>query len=128
MDMILLTSISEGQPLAIMESFAAGKPVIATDVGDCRGLILGGSDGFGEAGIVAPVMDVAKISMAMLRLAYNESERARMGENGYKRVTSLYRAETMYESYRALYKELGQGGTDEEETEGEEAWRELALN
>lgn len=128
MDIMLLTSISEGQPLTIMESFAAGKPVIATDVGDCRGLILGESDGFGEAGIVVPVMDVAKISMALLRLAYNEAERTRMGKNGYQRVTSLYRAETMYESYRALYEKLGQGDADQEEMEGKQAWRELALN
>lgn len=41
MDMTILTSISEGQPLTILESFAAKKPVIATDVGNCRGLIYG---------------------------------------------------------------------------------------
>jgi glycosyltransferase involved in cell wall biosynthesis len=112
MDMMLLTSISEGQPLAVMESFAAGKPVIATDVGDCKGLILGESDGFGEAGIVVPVMDVAGISAALLRLSYNQSERVQMGRNGCKRVKALYRAETMYESYRALYRELEQGSAN----------------
>ena len=36
MDMTILTSISEGQPLKILDSFAAKKPVIATDVGNCR--------------------------------------------------------------------------------------------
>ena len=50
MDMTILTSISEGQPLTILESFAAKKPVIATDVGNCRGLIYGEGDSFGEAG------------------------------------------------------------------------------
>ena len=128
MDVMLLTSISEGQPLAVMESFAAGKPVVATDVGDCRGLILGESDGFGEAGIVVPVMDVAGISAALLRLADDGAERARMGENGYRRVTSLYRAESMYDAYRALYQELGQSGPEQKQKEGEQAWRELALN
>ena len=39
MDVTILTSISEGQPLTILESYAAHKPVIATDVGNCRGLI-----------------------------------------------------------------------------------------
>lgn len=39
MDFTLLTSISEGQPLTILESYAAHKPVIATDVGNCRELI-----------------------------------------------------------------------------------------
>ncbi len=32
----------------IMESLAAHKPVIATDVGNCKGLILGENDDFGE--------------------------------------------------------------------------------
>ena len=41
MDFTILTSISEGQPLTILESFAAHKPVIATDVGNCRELIYG---------------------------------------------------------------------------------------
>ena len=41
MDFTLLTSISEGQPLTILESYAAHKPVIATDVGNCRELIYG---------------------------------------------------------------------------------------
>lgn len=125
MDMTLLTSISEGQPLSVIESFAAGKPVVATDVGSCRDLILGESDSFGEAGIVVPVMAVADISAALLRLAYNQSDRIRMGQNGYKRVTSLYRAETMYESYRTLYEELGQGGPNQEEKEGKQVWQEL---
>ena len=44
MDMTILTSISEGQPLTILESYAARKPVIATDVGNCRELIYGEND------------------------------------------------------------------------------------
>lgn len=46
MDVTILTSISEGQPLTILESYAAHKPVIATDVGNCYGLIYGESDDF----------------------------------------------------------------------------------
>ena len=45
MDFTILTSISEGQPLTILESYAAGKPVIATDVGNCKALL------FGEEGV-----------------------------------------------------------------------------
>nr|WP_325182709.1 GT4 family glycosyltransferase PelF [uncultured Oscillibacter sp.] len=128
MDVMLLTSISEGQPLTILESFAARKPVVATDVGNCKGLIMGESDDFGEAGIVVPVMDVAEISMALLRLVHNEADRARMGESGYKRVTSFYRAGAMYDSYRELYKELGPEDSNQEGKEGTEEWRELALS
>jgi len=34
--LMVLTSISEAQPLVILEAWAAGTPVISTDVGSCR--------------------------------------------------------------------------------------------
>ena len=37
----VLTSISEALPLVMLESFASGVPVVATDVGSCRELIEG---------------------------------------------------------------------------------------
>ena len=103
MDMTILTSISEGQPLTILESFAAHKPVIATDVGDCRDLILGKGDGFGEAGIVTHIMNVEEISWAILRLAHNEQMRLDMGENGYRRVSSCYKIEKLRYTYGNIY-------------------------
>lgn len=43
-DVQVLTSISEGMPLVILEAGAGGVPSVATDVGACRELILGRSD------------------------------------------------------------------------------------
>lgn len=106
MDMLLLSSISEGQPLTILEGFAVKKPCIATNVGNCQGLIHGEDDSFGEAGIVVPVMNISEISNAILRLA-NDPELAReMGENGYKRLMYKYKSEHMEETYRKIYKIL----------------------
>ena len=48
LDFTILTSISEGQPLTILEGYAAKLPAIATDVGNCRGLLYGEDDDFGE--------------------------------------------------------------------------------
>ncbi len=36
LDFTILTSISEGQPLSVLESFAARRPCVTTDVGCCR--------------------------------------------------------------------------------------------
>lgn len=80
MDMTILTSISEGQPLTILESFAAHKPVIATDVGNCRELIYGGEDDFGTAGILTHIMNLEEITDAMVELARNQERRERMGK------------------------------------------------
>lgn len=103
MDMTILTSISEGQPLVILESFAAHKPVIATNVGNCEELILGERDSFGAAGIVTHIMNVEEISAAILQLAHNEKLRLEMGENGYRRVSSNYTIEKMQNLYRNIY-------------------------
>ncbi len=106
MDMTILTSISEGQPLTILESFAAHKPVIATDVGNCRGLIMGENDEFGSAGIVTHIMNVEEIAQAMVSLARNKKARLQMGENGYQRVIAKYQYTYMIEAYRNIYRDF----------------------
>ncbi len=103
MDMTILTSVSEGQPLTILESFAAKKPVIATDVGNCKGLILGEGDEFGPAGIITHIMSIDEITRAILDLANHPDLRQRMGENGYQRVLYKYKVEDMREKYRQIY-------------------------
>ena len=104
MDFTLLTSISEGQPLTILESYAAHKPVIATDVGNCRELIYGSNDDFGEAGILTHIMNIEEIAHAMVTMSLQEEERLRMGEAGYKRVNAFYRIEQMKAVYQDIYK------------------------
>ncbi len=106
MDMTILTSISEGQPLTILESFAAHKPVIATDVGNCRGLIMGENDEFGAAGIITHIMNVEEIAWAMVSLARNKTARLQMGENGYQRVLARYQYTYMIEAYRNIYRDF----------------------
>ncbi len=106
MDMLILTSISEGQPLTILEGFAAKKPVIATNVGNCKGLIYGEEDDYGEAGLVVPIMNVEKIADAIVQLAKEEDMRKEMGERGYRRVCSRYKIEDMRNAYEEIYHEL----------------------
>lgn len=106
MDFTILTSISEGQPLTILESFAAGKPVIATDVGNCRGLIYGENDAFGAAGILTHIMNLEEISQAMVELAKNENRRIAMGQAGKRRVNAFYRMEQMHEVYEDIYRQF----------------------
>lgn len=106
MDFTILTSISEGQPLTILESYAARKPVVATDVGNCFGLIMGENDDFGQAGIVTHIMNVDEISGAILKLADNKELCRQMGENGYRRVMAKYKIEDMKRTYKLIYKDF----------------------
>ena len=106
MDMTILTSISEGQPLTVLESYAVRKPVICTDVGCCRELIYGNNDGFGTAGILTHIMDVEEIAQAMLTLAASPGLRTEMGENGYRRVNAIYHIDGMKEKYLEIYQDF----------------------
>lgn len=118
MDYTILTSISEGQPLAVLESFAVRKPVIATNVGNCSGLIVGDNDDYGSAGIVLPAMAVSKIANAMVELAKNRALREKMGEIGYRRATVLYNLENTMQKYTEIYDSLL--GRDAKKTDGKD--------
>lgn len=104
MDLTILTSISEGQPLTILESYAAHKPVIATDVGNCQGLIYGEDDDFGEAGILTHIMNAEEIADAMVEMARQKTRREAMGESGYKRLMAKYKIEDMKATYKKIYR------------------------
>ena len=106
MDFTILTSISEGQPLTILESYAAHKPVIATDVGNCRELIYGDKEGEKPAGILTHIMNLEEISEAMVELAENDKMRKDMGEAGYERVMAGYKVQDMKQVYRGIYQEF----------------------
>ena len=107
MDFMILTSISEGQPLTILEGYAARKPVIATDVGNCRELIYGEEgDTCGTAGILTHIMNTEELAQAIVSLAKAPEKRIRMGECGYQRVCEHFRIEQMRQMYRDIYEEL----------------------
>lgn len=104
LDFTVLTSLSEGQPLSVLESFAAGRPAVTTDVGCCRELIYGGpGDAFGQAGIVVPPMNREGLADAMELLSRDRLRRKTMGENGKNRVASLYLHKAMIKKYDEVY-------------------------
>ena len=107
-DVMVLSSISEGQPLTILEAMAAGIPVVSTDVGSCREIIYGDDDGLGGAGIIVPIMDYQALAEAILDISKNAEAVTRMSQAGIARVQALYTKTRFIERYRALYTELNQ--------------------
>ena len=106
-DFVLLTSLSEGQPLAVLEGLAAGRPAVTTDVGCCRELLEGVSDELGTAGLCVPPMHQTALAEAIGAMCDNEAERLRMGRAGQQRVAANYRHAQMLERYSALFDEVG---------------------
>lgn len=107
LDFTLLTSISEGQPLSILESFAARRPCVTTDVGCCSELVNGKpEDSFGIAGICVPPMQREKLADAMEYMCSSRQTRLEMGLIAQKRVYEYFRYNIMLSKYRNLYKEV----------------------
>ena len=107
LDIVLLSSISEGQPLAVLEGQAAKRPFVTTDVGCCRELIYGASyDDLGVAGAVVAPMDYEQMAKEIIRLGKNFALRKKMGLTGYQRVKNGYTYENFIASYRDIYQEL----------------------
>ncbi|HYQ90400.1 MAG TPA: GT4 family glycosyltransferase PelF, partial [Candidatus Binatia bacterium] len=105
-DVLVLTSFSEGQPLVILEAGAAGIPVVASDAGACRELLEGRGDAdrqIGPSGIVTRLAAPEETASAIIRLARNPEERRLMGAAGRRRVATFYRKSAMVSAYRALY-------------------------
>jgi len=103
-DIMVLSSISEGQPLAILEGMACRKPFVTTDVGSCSELIYGVNDKYGPAGIVVPIMNYIKMGKAIIKLCKDENLRKQMGENGYKRVSQFYTLGNFINGYKYIYR------------------------
>jgi glycosyltransferase involved in cell wall biosynthesis len=103
-DFTVLTSISEGQPFAVLESMAAKRPVVATDVGSCRELIEGDEgDNFGHAGICVPPMHQSKLLEAMRELCEDELLRKNMGLAGQQRIKKYYEIGGVMDDYLKVY-------------------------
>ena len=103
-DIFLISSISEGQPLALLEAMAAKIPVIATDVGDCRGVLTYHKD-IGAGGIIVPPTSYVKMANAILELYNNPKKRIYFGDNGYNIVNKYYQDSKFLDAYNKLYNE-----------------------
>ncbi len=105
-DAIALTSISEAQPLVILEAGAAGIPSVATDVGACREMILGRnseSPRLGDGGVVTELSNPAATANGLARLLTDREFYASSSRAIQKRARTYYNKEALDKTYRDLY-------------------------
>jgi glycosyltransferase involved in cell wall biosynthesis len=106
-DLLVLTSINEGTPLAILEAMASGKTFVATDVGGVRDLMVGagrrenGWERF-DNGILTP-RNPQIIGRAIDYLLSHEQLRQNLGRIGQAFVRSRYSDERLASDLENLY-------------------------
>lgn len=116
-DFTVLSSISEGQPLSVIESMAAGRPCVTTDVGCLRELLLGTkTDDLGRAGYLCPPMSREGLADAMEQMCSDRQARLKMGEVARERARIYYQHEDMIRKYQVVIGEVNR------------KWQESALN
>jgi glycosyltransferase involved in cell wall biosynthesis len=101
MDIFALTSRLEGMPLAILEAWAAGRPVIASRVGGVPKLVTAGL-----TGLLFDSGDEAALSEAMSLLLASPDEARRLGEAGREYVRSRFDLRVMAGAYEQHYRDL----------------------
>ncbi len=99
-DVALMTSISEGFPMAVLEALAVGRPVVATEVGGVRDALVG-------AGLTAPPRDVQGLAEATATLLSEHELAAELGARGHARVQRRFSQDAMLAAYRAVLNGLG---------------------
>jgi sugar transferase (PEP-CTERM/EpsH1 system associated) len=100
-DVFLLTSISEGIPLTVIEAMSAGLPVVATRVGGVGEIVQEGT-----TGLLAASGDDRALADHVLRVAADPALRRDMGQRGRERAHALFSEQQMHAGYVQLYQEM----------------------
>ena len=99
-DIFVLPSVSEGLPISIMEAMAAGKSVVATNVGGVSELVEDKETGF----LVVP-RDPQTLANAIAMLALDPPLRTAMGARGRYRIETDFAAPNMATQTEAIYRD-----------------------
>jgi glycosyltransferase involved in cell wall biosynthesis len=101
MDVFALTSRSEGLPLAILEAWAAGLPVVASSVGGLPELIA-----HGQTGILFPSGQAGALASALEKIWTDPDLARRLAEAGRRLVRDRYDVSVMARAYQDHYLDL----------------------
>lgn len=105
-DLFVMPSLSEGLPIAILEAMFAGKPIVASDVGDIAAALGAGTSCAG--GVVVSPGDHHALCDALAALLADPSTARAIGAAGRARAETEYHVDRMTSRYVALYRRARQ--------------------
>ncbi|MGQ9611022.1 MAG: glycosyltransferase family 4 protein [bacterium] len=98
-DIFVLSSISEGLSLTLLEAMAAKKPVVATHVGGNPEVVQDN-----VTGILVPPRNPLALAQALIILIKDKKKLFEMGESGRRRVEQYFSIDVMLEKYEKVYR------------------------
>jgi glycosyltransferase involved in cell wall biosynthesis len=98
-DVLLMTSISEGMPMGILEAMSHARPVVATAVGGVPEVLRG-------CGIVAPSGDVHGLAVALTTLLADPALAGSLGRRGHEAVGRKFTRSRCLDRYRGLIADM----------------------
>jgi glycosyltransferase involved in cell wall biosynthesis len=104
MDIVVHASLREGLARVLPQALIAGKPVVSYDVDGAREVVIPGQTGY-----LLPPRDIEGLVRAVLELAGDAALRRRLGDEGRRRFTDLFRHQQTTAQLRALYQRLLSG-------------------
>ncbi|MBV8528816.1 MAG: GT4 family glycosyltransferase PelF [Candidatus Dormibacteraeota bacterium] len=101
-DVVVLSSISEGFPYAVVEAMLCGRPVVGTAVG-------GVPEALNGCGIVVEPRNPTEMAAAILTLIADPSLRRQLGDNARDKATSEFTLQQCCDAYESNYNRLSVG-------------------
>jgi len=101
MDISVLTSLSEGLSITLLESMSHGLPVVATNVGGNPEVVLDGRTGY-----LVPPKNAHSLADRIVQLLRDPDLRLRMGEEGRRRVERDFQLRDVANRYLDLYRSM----------------------
>lgn len=100
-DVFALSSSWEGSPYVLKEAMAAGKPIVATDVGGNSEIVTDG-----ETGYIVPPENPEAFVEAILKILEDKELAKKMGLAGRRRMEQYFSVEKMVQQVEELYDSL----------------------
>jgi glycosyltransferase involved in cell wall biosynthesis len=100
-DVFVLPSLSEGLPLALLEAMFAGRPIVASDVGEIAAAL-----DHGAAGVLVPPGDPAALAASIDDLLTRPDRARALGAHARRRAADEYDVSHMVRRYRSIYEQL----------------------
>lgn len=102
LDILVLSSVREGQPITLLEAMALGKPIVATNIEGINETVIDG-----ETGILVPPKDSHALAEAIVCLLKDNKKAQKMAQAARKVVEERFNLKDKINQHKQLYETIG---------------------